>query len=211
MADEEEDEATREPIVLLAIVVEGGLILAAWVLGWMLDQPPLRKFQWTVQGGMQGVAAVVPMLALFWVLNRWPVGPLADIKDFTNRILCPMLAPCTVVDLLGISVLAGLGEELLFRGVLQETFSRALPPALALLAASVLFGLVHAVTPTYAVLASLSGLYLGWLFLATDNLLVPVIAHALYDFGVLLYLLRGPGWEPVEEDGEPPSSEDEGV
>jgi membrane protease YdiL (CAAX protease family) len=196
----DEEESTREPIVLLAIVVEGGLLLAAWVLGWLLEQPPLRRFQWTLQGGLLGVAAVVPMLGLFWILDRWPVGPVAEVKDFTNRILCPLLAPCTVVDLLGISVLAGLGEELLFRGVLQEMFSRHLPVELALLAASVLFGLVHAITPTYAVLATLSGLYLGWLFHSTENLLVPVLAHALYDFGVLLYLLRGPGWEPVEEE-----------
>jgi membrane protease YdiL (CAAX protease family) len=198
----EEEESTREPIVLLAIVVEGGLLLSAWVLGWMLEQPPLKRFQWTLQGALQGVAATVPMLGLFWVLERWPVGPMAPIKDFTNRIICPLLAPCTVVDLLGISVLAGLGEELLFRGVLQEMFGRHLPVELALLAASILFGLVHAVTPTYAVLATLSGLYLGWLFLATENLLVPALAHALYDFGVLLYLLRGPGWSSSSEESD---------
>jgi hypothetical protein len=36
----------------------------------------------------------------------------------------------------------------------------------------------------------------------TDNLLVVVIVHGLYDFLVLLYLLRGPGsTTPTEESG----------
>jgi membrane protease YdiL (CAAX protease family) len=52
---------------------------------------------------------------------------------------------------------------------------------------------MHPMTPAYAVLASLAGAYLGWAYLATENLLVPVLAHALYDFTALVYLLRKPG------------------
>jgi membrane protease YdiL (CAAX protease family) len=60
--------------------------------------------------------------------------------------------------------------------------------------AGVLFGLVHSITFTYVVLATLMGVYLGWVWLYADhNLLVIVITHALYDFVVLLWLLRGPG------------------
>jgi membrane protease YdiL (CAAX protease family) len=57
-------------------------------------------------------------------------------------------------------------------------------------ATAVAFGLAHALTVTYAVLAALVGGYLGWLHLASGNLLVPVLAHALYDFIALRLLLR---------------------
>jgi membrane protease YdiL (CAAX protease family) len=95
------------------------------------------------------------------------------------------------LDLAVISALAGLGEEMLFRGVVQTLIERASgSPWLAVAAASVLFGLAHPITRTYAVLAALIGVYLGWLFLANGNLLVPIVAHAAYDFVALVYLLR---------------------
>jgi membrane protease YdiL (CAAX protease family) len=143
------------------------------------------------------------MLLLFFALLRWPLGPLRRIKQFSEEILRPLLAPCTVIDLLGISALAGLGEEMLFRGVLQGYFAARLGAWPAIVIASVLFGLMHAITATYVVLATLLGVYLGWVYLACDhNLLAVTIPHAVYDFVALLYLLRGPGTAPGPNTGD---------
>jgi membrane protease YdiL (CAAX protease family) len=82
-------------------------------------------------------------------------------------------------------------EELLFRGVFQaglEQFSGSTWFALA--AGSLIFGLAHPITPAYVALAGLIGAYLGWLWIATDNLLPPIVAHGAYDFVALVYLLR---------------------
>ena len=57
--------------------------------------------------------------------------------------------------------------------------------------ASLLFGIAHAITPAYLVLAALIGEYLGGLWLWTGNLLAPIIAHAGYDFIALWYLAKG--------------------
>ena len=65
-----------------------------------------------------------------------------------------------------------------------------MPAPLALLLASLLFGLAHAITRTYVVLATVFGIYLGWLWTASGNLLVPIVAHALYDFVALSALVR---------------------
>jgi membrane protease YdiL (CAAX protease family) len=210
------DEPTpdRQAIVSLAIGVEGGLILLAWLVGWLTDHPPLETFSWTARGALWGLLATLPLLVVALIMLRWPVGPLGRIKEFSERVLRPVLAPCSVLDFLGISVLAGLGEEMLFRGVFQAFFADWLPFWAALLLASVLFGLLHSVTPAYAALATLMGAYLGWLWVYTGNLLVPVVAHALYDFLVLLYLMRGPGSEEVflqeeEEEEEEEEGEDQ--
>ena len=56
--------------------------------------------------------------------------------------------------------------------------------------AALLFGAAHWLTATYALLAGLIGLYLGALFLLTENLLVPAIAHAAYDVVALSVLVR---------------------
>lgn len=192
---ETEAEARRQTVVLLAVLIEGGLLAAASLLGWMIDQPPLRFFQWTFTAILWGALAALPLLVLFFVLLRWPIGPLQRIQRFSEEVIRPLLAPCSVLDLLGISLLAGLGEEILFRGVLQEAFANWFNTVwVGVLAASILFGLMHAITLTYVLLATLMGAYLGCVWLWADhNLLVIVLAHALYDFVALLWLLRGPG------------------
>jgi membrane protease YdiL (CAAX protease family) len=46
------------------------------------------------------------------------------------------------------------------------------------------------VTAAYAVMAGFIGLYLGVLAVWHDNLLVPMVVHALYDFVALTYLVH---------------------
>jgi membrane protease YdiL (CAAX protease family) len=193
----------RRLVVTLAVLVEGGLIGVAWVLGWLADQPPLAFFRWDGVDALIGVAATLPPLLLFAACRRWPIGPLAPLDRFLERVVRPLLAPCTLLDLLGISVLAGLGEEMLFRGVLQPVLERWSGSVwVGLVGAALLFGVMHAATFTYAVLAAAMGAYLGWLLQRTNNLLTPVLVHALYDFVVLLYLMYGLGAAP-----QPPTAE----
>jgi membrane protease YdiL (CAAX protease family) len=179
------------------VIVEGGLMLLAIGLGWLLDHRPLDHFELTAAAALWGLAAAAPMLLAFVLMVRWPIGPLRGIKTFTDTVVRPLMATCTVVDLFGISVLAGVGEEMLFRGLMQDLFARWMHVWMAVVLASALFGMMHAVTPTYAVLAALTGAYLGAVYLWTGSLLAPMIAHGLYDFVALLYLVYGP---------EPPAS-----
>ena len=60
----------------------------------------------------------------------------------------------------------------------------------ALAIASVAFGVCHSLCAAYAVLATVMGLALGGLFLATGHLLAPITMHAVYDGLALLYLVR---------------------
>jgi membrane protease YdiL (CAAX protease family) len=132
------------------------------------------------------------MLLGFMLCVRWPIGPLAQIKQFSEEVIRPLFAPCTLAELAALSLLAGIGEESLFRGVFQGLFIRWFGILPALIVPSVIFGLLHLITPTYAILAALMGIYLGCWVLFADNLLVAVIAHALYDFVALVYLVRRP-------------------
>jgi membrane protease YdiL (CAAX protease family) len=136
------------------------------------------------------------MLGVGVALARWPVGPLAHIRRFFNEVARPIFEPLTVPDLAVVSLVAGLGEELLVRGVIQAALARWLGDWSGLLLASALFGLLHPITKTYAVLAALAGVYLGLVWMLTGNLLVVIIAHAVYDFVMLTWLLRGPGSRP---------------
>ena len=112
-----------------------------------------------------------------------------------------------MIDLALISALAGLGEELLFRGVLQTVLAGAVGLGLAVALTSIVFGLAHFISFTYAAYATVVGVYLGVLLIVFGNLLVPVVAHAAYDFLALVYLVyfRPPaaGFDPRGTLSEP--------
>jgi membrane protease YdiL (CAAX protease family) len=189
MTDEVAPRHSRRP-VYLGFLFEGGLILLAWLLGWLFKEPPLATFHWSAQGAVLGLAATVPMIAGFLLLLWWPLPAVKRIRRIFDEIAGDFFACYTVFDLAVLSLLAGVGEELLFRGVLQGALGHWLGAWAGLVAASVLFGLLHALTPRYALLATLAGAYLGLVWIWADNLLVVILAHALYDFFALFYLLR---------------------
>ena len=195
-------QAARNGIVLLTILVEGGMVALALALGWAFEVLPLQRFALEARDVGWGLLATIPPVVGFAAMTRWPIGPLRKLEAFTNDVLRPFLAPCTTVDLLGISCMAGLGEEMLFRGFLQGALTDWLPWWLGLILTSVVFGLLHLITFTYAVLAALMGAYLGLLYEATGNLLTPMVTHAAYNFVVLVYVMYGPGSPIAEEKDE---------
>jgi membrane protease YdiL (CAAX protease family) len=137
-----------------------------------------------------GVLGTAPLLlALTWIL-RQRAGGLRRLVDFVVEELGPLLARRSHAELAFLAALAGLGEELLFRGVVQTGLARVIPAPLDLLAASSLFGLAHFATATYAIVAAIMGLYLGVLFLIQGTLFAPIVTHALYDFVALLLVVR---------------------
>ncbi len=61
-------------------------------------------------------------------------------------------------------------------------------PVVAIVIAAILFGLAYSLSLSYTILTTVLGIYLGTVFYATGNLLIPIVAHAVYDFIVLVYL-----------------------
>ncbi len=168
---------------------EAGLLLLGWALARWLDIDPLAlHLDWL--GLAWGTIAALPMLfGLRWALHT-QARTVKELVQLVQDQLGPLLAPRSSGELAGISILAGLAEEFLFRGVMQVGLGRVLPDGLALMITSAAFGLVHFLTPTYALLAFLAGAYLGALFLLQGNLLAPIVAHTLYDFVALTCLVR---------------------
>lgn len=167
----------------MAAIFEGGLFLVALFLGWLMDINPIAHLYADATAFGYGLAATVPMLVLFAISFRWPVGSLKPIKQLLVETLGAPLAACRWYDLLLLGILAGVTEEVLFRGFLQIWFEQG-GMWTGLILANIIFGLAHFVTPTYAVLAGLMGMYFSWMFSWQDprNLLIPITAHAVYDF-----------------------------
>jgi membrane protease YdiL (CAAX protease family) len=166
------------------------LLLAALAIGRLVGVHPFTQFDFTAPALGLGMVATVPLLlGLRWSLHsRWPT--IARLVDFVQEHLRPLFLGCSMGQLVTLALLAGVAEEALFRGVIQPGLSRWLSSGGGLIAASVLFGLVHFLTLSYAATATLVGLYLGTLVLVSGNLLVPIVVHALYDLIALIVLIR---------------------
>lgn len=92
------------------------------------------------------------------------------------------------VDLVWMSALAGAGEEALFRGLLLHHGTQWFGLPAGILLSSLLFGLVHAISPAYVVFAAALGALMCGLYLWSGNLAVPIVAHGVYDLAALAYL-----------------------
>jgi hypothetical protein len=180
----------------LAVLVEGAIGLVAVGLAQLFgislsDQFPATRAGW-LDGLTAGVVATLPMLLVVgWMLySRW--GPLVGLREQVQRMIGELFPNAGIAELATIAALAGVGEELMFRGVLQTGIAEWTTPVTGLVAASVIFGALHAVTRLYFALATLIGLFLGWLLMEFHDLTIPIVAHGLYDFVALLYLTRNP-------------------
>jgi len=189
---------TDRPFVV-AVVFEAALIPLALLLAVAVGLQPWREFAASPGLLFAAVAATLPLvvaLALFARVGaRWFEGVEALVRPLIESVFRGRGIGAVVV----VSALAGVGEEMLFRGVIQAGISQGFGAWQGLLVASVLFGLMHALSPAYFVLATLMGLYLGALYQITDNLLLPALVHGLYDAIAIGYLLvagDGGGDEP---------------
>jgi membrane protease YdiL (CAAX protease family) len=91
------------------------------------------------------------------------------------------------VAVIGITFFTAWPEEFLFRGILQNLFSRTLKSQwIGLAVASVVFGLshiLHAPFPNwkYVILATIAGIFYGHAWMKTGSLLPGALVHALVD------------------------------
>ena len=188
-------------VTCLALVVEGGLALLALALGWLINCWPLESLELTrdalpghLVAILWGVAAVVPMMLSLWWVETTSLRPLRELRQVVEQKIVPLFVRESVGQLALISAMAGLGEELLFRGLVQAGMASRIGGNhgawIAIVTASVAFGLAHSISWTYMILATLIGAYLGWLFWFSGHLLVPVVAHGLYDFFALVYFVK---------------------
>lgn len=186
-------------IVVWAIVFEGGLGVLGLGLAWLFGVPIVSQFRWDAISVAQGLVATIPLALVFvWLVwSRW--RPIREIHDILNGTLIPLFRQCSTIQLAIIATSAGVGEELLFRGYLQAHLEAVAsgvvdfgisPSIVAWVVASILFGLAHLITPAYGLIAAWMGLYLGWLWMQSDNLVIPIVAHSAYDFFAFLFYLR---------------------
>jgi membrane protease YdiL (CAAX protease family) len=129
-----------------------------------------------------GVSTAVATVSLGLLAFRL----LPILREIADELAPRLVDGASYVGLALVAVFSGVGEETLFRGVIQQEFG--------LVIASLVFGLVHAgpdrrylVWTAWAVLA---GFLFGALYEVTGGLLAPILAHSGHNAATLLLWKR---------------------
>ncbi len=192
------DSETQSRVLWGAVIFESALAGLAFLLGWILDTPAAGRAYADGLDLLIGCALAAPPALLFIALLHFKLPFLQKIRAELDQSLLALFGRCSILDLALISLLAGVCEELLFRGFLQNALTGALGLWPSLFISNVLFGAAHLITIPYGIYASAMGLLLGLSMEWTDNLVTPIALHALYDFFALVYYVKIVGRRAAE-------------
>jgi membrane protease YdiL (CAAX protease family) len=145
----------------------------------------------------------IPFLNLTYSVNQLLVFPeplkgleewIRNAEDAANAMLEKMLYVRTGWDLalniLIVCVLTGIGEEFIFRGVLQNIFGKIIRnPHIVIWTVAIVFSTIHFQFYGF-VPRMLLGAYFGYLLHYTKNIWVPVLGHFTYNCSSVLIYFR---------------------
>lgn len=176
----------------MAVVVEGGLCLLAIVVAWVFHvslRDKLAAFGGPLAAAVvRGLVATLPMLVIFWLLMNSHWRRLVQLREQVEWLIREMFPSGSIPQFAMVATLAGVGEELLFRGAIQMKLIDWSTPFIGIAVTSLLFGLAHALSKLYFLFAVAVGGFLGWMAFRYNDLVAPMVAHGTYDFLALTYL-----------------------
>ncbi len=172
------NKLTRWSLLFAGGVLVTGIPWIRWVQGRNVWDVFLGPAAGSAAG--YGLLVGVGMAVLIWPVFRH----LPSAQAVLHRLDAVLgFGRLSAGDIVLISLSAGVGEEVLFRGVLQ--------PDLGLWFTAVVFGLLHPLSWWYVVYATGAGLVLGGLVLLTEGLLASIVCHTVVD---TLLLWRARVW-----------------
>ena len=142
----------------------------------------------------------LPMFSLFGEVNQEIVKGVLDpealkqlleIDAKTTALYDYLLGvedlPILILSILGIAVIPGIGEELVFRGVFQNLFKKSTQNKhVAIWLAAFVFSAIHLEFSNFF-LRLLIGSLFGYMYDWTKNIYVPIIAHVTYNSTSLIF------------------------
>jgi len=191
-------------------------ILPGLVFGLIFYQPSfLKGFDLATQPGwllvIMGIfflMAAYPLVNLSYLINEaiplpsWAISFEDQAADTLEAILHMPNPMILLLNIIIIGILPGIGEELIFRGIVQKQIGLMLKSPLAgIWISAFIFSAIHLQFEGFLPRMAL-GAVLGYLYYWTGNLWVPIIAHA-FNNGIQVVLIYYTGMDisNIDETG----------
>lgn len=172
---------------LLGIILPVYLITRRFPSGFksQIRIKPLRPT--TTAAVIVATLAVVVIVDSIYVYSQEFLPAPTDYIEGLKE-LKPTGTLAVAVTFVGLCILVPLGEEIIFRGIIQRVFCRNMHVAFAVALAGLVFGVIH-LTPQLLLSMVFFGVFLGYIFYVTSNLTYSILAHALLNTTAFVQLV----------------------
>lgn len=191
----------------------GLFVIPPFMLAYLWSEKPLQYLQINRKPFSKDVLlaiiimfSAVPAINLLGEINHaihfpesfsWIENQLIDMEkraeDLTLRMLDVDTVGGLLINLGLIAIIPAIGEELFFRGILQQILQNKVKAHAAVWITAIIFSAIHFQFFGF-IPRMLMGALLGYLFLWTGNIWVPVAAHFTNNAAaVLYYYFKGDG------------------
>lgn len=169
----------------LAIVAVGMFLI--WAFSVQIPHTNIGWLKAVVIGTLFAVATFLLLILVYRFGGKFAESLLSDTRRVSG-----IFSGYSWLHLACVAALAGVGEELLFRGFLQTWLSNHFAISWAILVASIIFGLLHYLSHAYFISVTLMSIAFGFAYYLTDSLLMVMVWHGVYDFIALVLLVKYP-------------------
>jgi ABC-type Na+ efflux pump permease subunit/membrane protease YdiL (CAAX protease family) len=153
--------------------------------------------RWFLGAALMALGVLPWMFALVGVqYHIWPPDPATS--QAMEKLFRPALERDPWVTILAVGLLAGVCEELLYRGPVQAALMQKMRPWYALWIGGFLFAAAH-VDPAGMAYRTLLGVLLGWIVWRSGSVFPAMLAHMLIDsvnLGLARFAPKGTLWDP---------------
>ena len=173
----------------MAWATSAGLFMAASAMLWHLiywgyfsfGKQPFRQV-----GGKVMLLSIMLVFAAMFAFNvlAQELGLPDELSEVIKQVSNNVLGCITI------AVLAPILEEVLFRGAIQGYLMRKYNPAVGIVVAALVFGLIH-MNPIQIFYAFCLGLVFGWMYYRTRSLMPVIIGHVLNNSLAVVTMIMG--------------------
>jgi membrane protease YdiL (CAAX protease family) len=176
-----------------SVVFEGSLAIVALLFSLLFGLNLWDGAEFNLTTLQQMIAATLPLILIYFCLKILPFESLKKVDVLVRDLFRQHMQHLLLWQFALISLAAGFGEELLFRGLLQSGLlhwfdGNIYQMTAVIFSVSLLFGAAHAITKMYFFLTFIVSVYFGVIQILTGNILVPIAVHAFYDFFVFMFV-----------------------
>ncbi len=179
------------PVRFREVLPSAMLILIIGVLFSFISAPWqwLGRYGWLALPLGVLLGMVIYLMSYFVSCSPWTKSEsMHELLSTLHQLFKNFTWPQIII----VSVLAGVGEELLIRGVLQSFLVSSAGPFLGIVIASLVFGLLHFMTKTYVLLTFVLGMLFGIAFYCSNSIVLVMVGHAVYDIFAFAVIVKFP-------------------
>lgn len=185
LANFPKDQINDITTVLLEVLAAAITIYYGYRKGYMRRS----DFSYNLSGGQTGYTFILFLLLFILIGIFEEYVPLPNLFKWMN---IDFTTPSTIIAAV---IVAPIGEEIIFRGMITKLLLEEYRPTKAILISALIFGIIH-FNPAQIPGAFIIGILFGWLYYRTGSIIPGIVLHFINNAGYVIGVIYlGEDWK----------------